>query len=149
MFKNLYMNSYLVAESVVNYGWSDFQNLTCWKSAHELKKKVSELIKSFPESERYRLSDQIIRSSRSVTANIAEGYGRFHFKDQIRFCIHARGSLVELYDHLITAKDESYISSEQLKKFNLDINDSILLLNGYVKYLKKRLADSQNQHYDK
>lgn len=143
------MNNYLVAESVVNYGWSDFQSLTCWKSAHELKKKVSELIKSFPESERYRLSDQIIRSSRSVTANIAEGYGRFHFKDQIRFCIHARGSLVELYDHLITAKEERYISKEQLKVFNSDINDTILLLNGYIKYLKKRLSESQNQQDNK
>lgn len=137
------MNNYLVSEPTVNYGWSDFQNLTCWKSAHELKKKIASLVKDFPESERFRLSDQIIRSSRSVTANIAEGYGRFHFKDQIRFCIHSRGSLVELYDHLITAKNENYISAEILLSFHKDINDSILLLNGYIKYLKKRLMETE------
>jgi four helix bundle protein len=149
MLKILYMNHYLVSESVVNYGWSDFQNLTCWKSAHELKKKSAALIKGFPEAERFRLSDQILRSSRSVTANIAEGYGRYHYKDQVRFCINARGSLVELYDHLITARAENYITDQQISLFHSDISDSILLLNGYIKYLNKRLAETKNQHNNK
>ena len=54
-----------------------FYDLNVWKKSRELKNKVSKLTRTFPDKEKYRLSDQIIRSSRSVTANIAEGYGKF------------------------------------------------------------------------
>lgn len=55
-----------------------FTDLEAWKKAHALRKDISELVKSFPIDEKYRLTDQIIRSSRSVGNNIAEGHGRYH-----------------------------------------------------------------------
>jgi len=58
--------------------------------------------------------DQIIRAKRSVTANIAEGFGRYHFQENIQFCRTARGSLSELLDHMITSFDNLYISEEKL-----------------------------------
>jgi four helix bundle protein len=83
-----------------------FRDLKAWQVSRELRNGVRLLVRSWPADERYRLTDQIIRSSRSVTANIAEGYGRFYERENIRFCRMARGSLYETQDHLITAQDE-------------------------------------------
>jgi four helix bundle protein len=58
---------------------SDFRDLDVWKKCREIRIMIWKLSRKFPEEEKYRLSDQMIRASRSSTANIAEGYGRFHF----------------------------------------------------------------------
>ena len=57
-----------------------FEGLDCWKHATTLRRRLVELVKIFPVEKKYRLTDQVIRASRSVTSNIAEGYGRFHFQ---------------------------------------------------------------------
>ena len=66
-----------------------------------------------------------------------EGYGRFHFADNAKFCSNARGSAWEVLDHLITAHDEKLISEEQLKEGKQLVAVSVRLLNGYMAYLKK------------
>ena len=76
-----------------------FESLEAWKVAKELRIEVSTLTKTFPKHEQYRLTDQIIRSSRSVAANIAEGYGRYHYLENMRFCRIARGSCA-VYNHV-------------------------------------------------
>jgi four helix bundle protein len=83
-----------------------FTELDAWKKARKLKNKLRSITALFPAEEKYRLSDQLIRSSRSISANIAEGHGRYTYKDQIHFCIQARGSLSETYNHCIDAFDE-------------------------------------------
>jgi len=80
-----------------------------------LRNNITELVKSFPNEERYRLVDQIIRSSRSIGNNIAEGHGRFHYLDASRFLINARGSAAETIDHLIIAFDNKLIDESVLK----------------------------------
>ena len=117
-------------------------DLECWKSARELR-KISELIKDFPADEKFRLKDQIIRSSRSVSANIAEGYGRFHYQENIQFCRMARGSLYETQEHLICALDENFITEEQFSKANDHLLTCLKILNGYILYLKKTKKDTQ------
>lgn len=87
-----------------------FEDLECWKKATELRRSISCLCNRLPKDEKYRIADQMIRCSRSVTNNIAEGYGRFHYQENIQFCRHGRGSLFELKDHLIICKDECFIS---------------------------------------
>lgn len=87
-----------------------FTDLDVWKKAREFKKEIESLAKTFSTEERHRLSSQILRSARSVNANIAEGYGRFTYKDQLHFCIQARGSLSETLNHLIDAFDAKYIT---------------------------------------
>lgn len=77
------------------------------------------------------------RASRSVTHNIAEGYGRFHFQENIQFCRIARGSLHELLDQFITCQDENYISDEAFLKYRKEVNGCLAMLNGYINYLKK------------
>jgi len=86
----------------------------------------------------------MIRASRSVTANIAEGYGRFHFQESIQFCRHARGSLIELIDHFTVALDESYINESEFQIFKEKILRCNKVINGYLLYLKNAKANSAN-----
>ena len=119
---------------------SGFETLEVWKQARHLRIAVIELCRKIPQEEKYRLIDQIKRSSRSVTANIAEGYGRFHYLDNIKFCRDARGSLNETFDHVTVAFDEKYINEETLIRFRQQFEKVLKLLNGYIAYLKKKKA---------
>ncbi|MCJ7642034.1 MAG: four helix bundle protein [Desulfobacterales bacterium] len=117
---------------------STFETLQVWKEARELRKEISGLARTFPTNEQYRLTDQMIRASRSVTANIAEGHGRYHYQENIQFCRQSRGSLDELLDHLTVALDEGYISEELFESLRTKILAVVKILNGYVSYLKSR-----------
>jgi len=86
------------------------ENLEVYKVTVEIRQDLSKFSKTLPMEEKYKLKDQIIRASRSVTANISEGYGRYHFQEQIQYCRQARGSLFELKDHLSVSLEENYIS---------------------------------------
>lgn len=98
------------------------------------------LCKALPKDERYRLGDQILRTARSTTANIAEGYGRFHYLDNAKFCSNARGSCWETVDHLVTASDEDLISKDLLIQGREIAAKAVALLNGYISYLRKAAA---------
>lgn len=115
-----------------------FEDLEAWKEGREFKKIISKIIKTFPKNEQFELSNQLRRASRSVTANIAEGYGRFHYQENIQFCRHARGSLEECKDHLYTAFDEEYINQQELDELFVQHKKCISLLNGYIEWLKKQ-----------
>jgi len=116
-----------------------FTELEVWKKGRSFKNDIRELSKAFPSDERFRLTDQIIRSSRGINATIAEGHGRYTFKDQLHFCIIARGSLSETYNHLIDALDCNYINQVQLDDYKKNIDEIGKLLNGYISYLRKNL----------
>ncbi len=116
---------------------NNFEDLEVWKECRNLRKQVSIVLKSFPSVEKYRMIDQLIRASRSITANIAEGHGRFHYQENIQFCRQARGSLSETLDHFICALDENYISIDQLTVFRNQYNLCLKILNGYISYLQK------------
>ena len=88
------------------------------------------------------LGSQIIRSSRSIAANIAEGYGRFHYQEFIQFCRQARGSLTETLEHLICAFDEGYLSEAELKEFRNNVEELLKLINGFIAYLQKQKGPS-------
>ena len=120
-----------------------FEDLEVWKVCRELRKQLSDAAKSFPNDERYRLADQLIRAARSVTANIAEGYGRFHYQENIQFVRQARGSLFEMIDHLTVAYDTGYVDAEVFQKFRSECLRAISLVNGFIRYLAKaRAVDS-------
>jgi four helix bundle protein len=123
----------------MNNGFESFEELNAYKLAREIRTEISIISKTFPPYEEYKLKDQIIRSSRSVTANIAEGHGRHYFKENIKFCIMARGSLNETIDHLTVALDEKYIDEQLFSILKEKIKVNIKVLNGYMSYLKKLL----------
>jgi len=116
---------------------NNFEELEVWKECRNLRKQVSAVVKTFPVEEKYRITDQLIRASRSITANIAEGHGRFHYQENIQFCRQARGSLSETLDHYICAFDENYISTNQLNIFRIQYELCLKILNGYIAYLQK------------
>ena len=115
-----------------------FEDLDCWKQCRLLRLFVAkQIIPALPKEERYRLGDQILRAARSTTANLAEGYGRFHYLDNAKFCSNSRGSCWEVLDHLITANDEGLLTKELLEAGRAQVAHSIKLLSGYMNYLKR------------
>ncbi len=122
---------------------STLETLDVWKAARKLRKLFSDFVKTLPVSEKYKLVDQMIRASRSVTANIAEGYGRYHYQENIQFCRQARGSLFEMLDHFTVCLDEGYITEDKFMNYRKNILKMIRLLNGYIKYLKGRKEDKK------
>lgn len=73
----------------------------------------------------------------SISANIAEGYGRFYYQENVRFCYVARGSLEETLSHLTFALEMNYISSELYSEFETEGEEIDKMLNGYIGFLKK------------
>jgi four helix bundle protein len=115
-----------------------FEDLECWQQCRRLRLFVAkEVVPVLPKDERYRLGDQLLRAARSTTANIAEGYGRFHYLENAKFCSNSRGSCWEVLDHLITASDEGLISSDMLSRGREEVGHAVKLLNGYMNYLKR------------
>lgn len=124
-------------------GYQNFEELEVWKKTRQLKNEIFEEIKSFPQEEKYRLCDQIVRSSRSVNAQIAEGHGRRTYPDRLRFCVQGRGSLSETLNHLIDAFDCKYISEERLAHYRIKISEVEKLLNGYINWLDEKAKGKQ------
>jgi four helix bundle protein len=116
-----------------------FTELEVWKKARILKNEPNELTGKFPPEEKFRLTDQLIRSSRSITATISEGHGCSTYEDQLHFCIQARGSLSETHNHLIDALDCGYISEIQLNYYKNMTDETGRLLNGYITFLRNNI----------
>jgi four helix bundle protein len=115
-----------------------FEYLNVWKLSRELRIKISHLTNKYPTHERYELVNQSVRAARSISANIAEGHGRYHFLENIRFCRIARGSLMELLDHIIVARDENYINDTEFFQLKSELFTCLKVLNGYISYLSKQ-----------
>lgn len=120
---------------------NSFTELDCWKMANGLRQAVSRLVRTFPSEEKYALISQMRRSSRSVTDNIAEGFGHHSDKENLRFCRIARGSLFELENQCLTSSDEGYLNSRELNELLSDVENTKRILNGYIRYLENRSTD--------
>ena len=121
----------------------DFKDLHAWQHARELRKLAYGLIRKFPVEEKHALSTQLRRALTSVTANIAEGFGRYSYQENIQFCRVARGSAFEARDHLTTAMDHCYITKEEFQVAEDLAQRVIQTLNGYIRSTKARLAEKQ------
>jgi len=119
------------------------EDLNVWKKCKELKNELSAIARGLPADEKYRLTDQILRASRSITNNIAEGYGRFHYQENIQFLRQSRGSLYECIDHLYCALDDGFINEDKFVLLKNNCTDCLKLLNGYLKYIKDRKVNEK------
>ncbi len=117
----------------------DFTDLTVWKLARELRKGVYQIVRVFPSDEKFGLVSQVRRAAVSVTANIAEGFGRYSYQENIQFCRQARGSVFEVKDHLIAAKDGGYLSVAEYEKADALAQRVIQTINGYIRSTRVRL----------
>ena len=116
----------------------DFTELEVWKKSRLLGISIFKICDKFPKEEKYRLVDQLIRSSRSISANLAEGHGRYHFQENIQFCRIARGSTSETLNHLVCSKDCNLINDEEFLILKKQIIEIRKMLNGYINHLKKQ-----------
>ena len=121
-----------------------FTDIEAWKIGREIRRQIYAIVKRLPKEEEYNLSSQMRRAAISVTANIAEGYRRYHYQETIQFCRQSRGSLYELQDHLMTCLDEGYITREECKKMYLLIESGIKALNGYIRMLQAQKEKAKN-----
>jgi four helix bundle protein len=118
----------------------DFTSLEAWKKCKNLKLFCySKILPLLPAEEKYNLNIQIRKSAVSTTANIAEGYGRFHYKEGIQFYRISRGSLYELKDHLLSCYDFKYISKELYEEGIGLIERAKRTLNGYINFVTQQI----------
>jgi four helix bundle protein len=129
-----------------------FEDLEVYKAAREFRKAMYAVSRCLPDFEKYDLGRQIRRAAVSLTINMAEGHGRFHYPDQIPFFLHSRGSLEELVDDLNICSDENYVSDEQIEKLQEQARGVLILINGYLRHLRNRAttvreADERDSQY--
>lgn len=115
-----------------------FENLEFYKDSLKLLKAAYRLAGSLPDYERYNLADQLRRAVVSIGLNIAEGYGRYHFLDRLRFLYIARGSLNETLSAFIIAEQLGYCDSAQLDWTRQLVTDIEKNLNGYCRSTRRQ-----------
>lgn len=127
-----------VADEVGEYkAYKDFTTLECWRLARKVKLFFYEkIIPKLPKEEKYNLGSQIRDAAISATSNIAEGYGRFHYKESIHFYRISRGSQFELKDHLISCLDLKFITDDIYKEGKQLLESSLKALNGYINWVQ-------------
>jgi four helix bundle protein len=106
-----------------------FEDLDVFKTAREFRKAMYAVNRRLPDFEKYDPASQIRRAAVSLTNNMAEGHGRFHYLDQIRFFLHSRGSLEELVDDLNVCLDENYLSAHEVAKLKEQAREVLILRN--------------------
>src|SRR5947207_15078803 len=115
---------------------STFEELDVYKVAREFRKAMYRVANALPEIEKFALSNQIRRAAVSLTNNIAEGHGRYHYLDQIKFTLQSRGSLEELIDELNVCEDETYRPIEEIGSLKEQGWRLRQLIDGYIRYLR-------------
>ncbi|HEY2083214.1 MAG TPA: four helix bundle protein [Verrucomicrobiae bacterium] len=118
--------------------YRSFEDLEVYKAGRQFRMAMYRTAKTLPEFERFGLASQIRRAAVSLTNNLAEGHGRFHFLDQIKFTLISRGSLEELIDDLNICLDENYLAPGQVEKLKTEGWHLLKLTNGYLRYLRDR-----------
>lgn len=116
----------------------DFTEMPVWQKANEVVEQVYAICSKLPRSEEYALSSQLKRAALSITANIAEAFGRSHSKDKINFYYYARGSAFEVRSHLIIAKDLKFFTQEDITQMDTACRDIVEALNKIIKGLNSK-----------
>ena len=120
----------------------DFTDLLAWQEGHKLVLDIYRLTKKFPKEEIFGLVSQMRRAAVSVTSNIAEGFGRQGYKEKIQFFYVAQGSLIELKNQLLIARDIGYISTVEFTKISEQADQTHKLLQGLITKSKSFLIKS-------
>ncbi len=118
---------------------NNFDDLEAWQKAHELALDIYNITSGFPKEELFGLTRQLRRAASSVSANIAEGFARFHYKDKARFYYQARGSNAEVQSFLLLSRDLHFITSEECSGLFGKANETRKLINGLIKSINRQL----------
>ncbi len=116
----------------------NLDKLDVWVRAKDFAVVVyKEVVPHLPADEKWNLTSQLKRAAQSIPANIAEGHGRFHYLDNVRFCYIARGSLTEIQSHMAFANELGYLPDEIYKRMTVQAESIGKQLNNYIAYLKR------------
>ncbi|MBW2661452.1 MAG: four helix bundle protein [Deltaproteobacteria bacterium] len=118
-----------------------FTDLIAWKKGHQLVIAVYKVTNEFPKKEMFALTNQICRCAVSITSNIAEGFSRKGIKEKIQFYYMSLGSVTELQNQLLIARDIGYLSKEGFNNLAKQTIEVSKLLNGLIKSLKKTVSN--------
>ena len=125
-----------------------FEDLEVYKAARKFRKKMYEVARQLPDFEKFGLASQIRRAAVSLTNNVAEGHGRYHFADQVRFFLGSRGSLQELVDDLNVCDDEKYLEPSRVVELKNEAWRVLGLINGYLRYLPDRKLEDESKIHE-
>jgi four helix bundle protein len=123
-------------------GQRGFEDLECYQLALQVLREAYRVAKRLPPEERYNLADQMRRAAVSTALNIAEGYGRYHYLDSLRFYYIARGSLNETLSSVVMCDEVGYMSGDLPHQREL-CHSALRSLNGYIRYVRKRQQGRQ------
>ncbi len=124
-----------------------FEDLFVWQKSHQLMLDIYRFSSLLPIEEKYNRRSQLVRSASSISANIAEGFGRFHYQENIQFCRQARGSLTETRNHIIAARDLQQAPLLECEKLLAKCEETLKLLNGYI--TKTKILQKNSRQNDK
>ena len=122
----------------------DFEDLEIYKLATELADFIYSITMNFPSEEKYNITAHLREASVSVGANIAEGYGRYHYKENIQFCRIARGSLAEVKHFMLFSKQRDYNKNKTLSDFLTKYQTLQIKLNNYIKSIGSKYSREAN-----
>lgn len=114
------------------------KRLKVWARTKDFALKIyKDVLPLLPAEEKWALKQQLRRSSVSISSNIAEGYGRYYYQDNVRFCYIARGSLEEALSQIVFSYEAGYIPEAFYSELEKEGEELGRMLNGYIAYLKK------------
>ncbi len=116
-----------------------FKELDVWKKSHQFVLKIYKITETYPTSEKYRITDQMMRSAMSIALNIAEGTGRKTKKDFTHFLIISRGSVEECKYLILLSKDLGYLNNESYKELLNELESISRMLNALIKSINNPL----------
>lgn len=119
-----------------------FTDLKTWQEGHRLVLLIYQMTEKFPKKEVYSLTSQIRRSAISVTSNIAEGFGRKSYKEKIQFYYLSQGSILELKNQLLVARDVRYLNNKNFINIATQANKAHQLLQGLISKTKTFIPNS-------
>jgi len=114
-----------------------FEDLEVWKIGKEITLQIYKLTQNFPKDEIFGMTSQIRRAASSVPANIAEGFGRYHYLDKAKFYLNARGSLYELKSHLLISKELGFVKEGDYDAILRTIEELAVAINNLINKTRK------------
>ena len=118
-------------------------NLEIYQLSLKLSEKIWNIYQAMPNSLKYNIGDQTLRSIDSIGANIAEGYGRFHYRDSMKFYYNARGSLWESKHWIYLLYKRDLIEKALFEEMMKNINVLGKKLNSFIESIKRKTTNVQ------
>ena len=117
-------------------GWKDIREIAAWRYARDVKIRVDEFLERPNVRRKYGRSDQLFDAARSGPSNIAEGFGKFGNKEFARYARIAKGSEVEVLNHLIDLRDQRLISEDEMLSSEHAVRKALKAVVGLIRHLE-------------